>query len=73
MALSKFFLSYMKKTLKPFRAINKKIHEATGKSFPGGGVPKGKVGSKGTANFRQVGRSPSDKSGFPVKHLGDKK
>lgn len=73
MALSKFFLPYMQKMLKPFRAINKQIHRATGKIFPGGGIPKKPAKAKEGANFRQIGKSPQDKSGFKVQHLGDNK
>ena len=73
MAISKFFLPYVKSMLKPFKAINTKIHEATGDLSFSGNPPKGEEGSKGTADFRQVGRTPEDKSGFEVKHLGDKK
>ena len=65
--------AYTKLFLKPFRAINTKIHEATGSPSFAGNPPKGKEGSKGTAAFRQVGRSPEDKSGFPTQHLGDNK
>lgn len=70
---SKFFSPYTKGFMKPFKAINKKIHEATGKIELGGGVKKGPAGDKGTANFRQVGSVPEDTSGFPVQHLGDNK
>lgn len=70
---SKFFSPYTKAFLKPFKAINKKIHEATGQIEPGGAVEKGEAGDKGTANFRQVGSVPQDTSNFPVQHLGDNK
>jgi len=71
---SKFVGSgYTKKYLKPFGAINKKIHEVTGKIFPGGAVKNPGAGTKAGADFRQVGKCPDDKSGYKVQHLGDKK
>jgi len=65
--------SWGKRFLKPFKAINKKIHIATGKTEMGGAVPSPKAGPNPGASFRQVGKSPGDKSGYKVKHLGDKK
>ena len=70
--VSNFFLDSRKKQIKRFGS-NKKIGEATGKILPGGGVPVKKAGDKGSADFRQVGKSSEDKSGFRVQHLGDKK
>jgi hypothetical protein len=67
------FNSPTRKFLKPFKGLNKKIHEVTGKIFPGGAVENPPAGSNRGANFRQVGKSPEDRSGFPVQHLGDKK
>ena len=66
--------AYTKGFLKPFRAINKKIHEITGQIEPGGAVekPQGKPNEM-AGGFRQVGKTPEDKSGFPVEHLGDNK
>jgi len=69
---SNFILESRKKQIKRFGA-NKKIGEATGKILSGGGVPVKKAGDKGSADFRQVGKSSEDKSGFRVQHLGDKK
>jgi hypothetical protein len=71
--VSRFFHNFRKAMLKPFGAINKRIHEATGKAEPGGAVPNPPAGDRGSATFRQTGRSPEDRSGFPVKHLGDKR
>jgi hypothetical protein len=68
-----WFNPYSEKFRKPFKDLGKKIHEATGKAFPGGAVKNPPEGDKGSADFRQVGKSPEDKSGFPVKHLGDEK
>jgi hypothetical protein len=59
--------------LKPFKAINKKIHEITGKEFPGGAVPNPPEAAKPSPNYRQVGSMPGDKSGYPTQHLGDHK
>lgn len=60
------FSEYTKKFLKPFKAINKRIHEATGKVEMGGNVANPPAGSVESANFREVGKVPEDKSGFPV-------
>jgi len=68
-----WFNKYTEKFRKPFRAINKKIHVPTGTEFPGGDVQKGPAGEKPSPTFRQIGKTPEDKSGFPVKHLGDNK
>jgi hypothetical protein len=70
---SKFHSPNTGKYLKPFKGINKKIHEITGKIFPGGGVKNPEAGAKAGANFRQVGSMPGDKSGYPTQHLGDNK
>jgi len=72
---SKFIsTAYTKAFLKPFGAINKRIHEITGKIEPGGAVEQrqGKPTEK-AGGFRQVGQVPDDKSGFPTQHLGDNK
>lgn len=68
------FVDFNKKFLKPLKKINTKIHEVLG------GTPvftktakKPPEGKRGSADFRQVGKSPQDKSGFPVRHLGDNK
>jgi len=66
-APSKFLSSITKPFLKPFGALNKKIMEASNKVVSGGAVENPPAGSKGTANFRKVGRVPEDKSGFPNK------
>lgn len=50
-----------------------KIHEATGKIKQWGEINKMVAGATPKAAFRQVGKSPYDKSGYKVKHLGDKK
>ena len=63
----------MKKMLKPFRPVNKRIHEATGKTEMGGAVPSPKEAPKPNPSYRQVGKQPGDTSGFKVQHLGDKK
>ena len=63
---------YTKFFLKPVQAINKKIHEITGKPIFVGNPPKSEEGGSPSANFRQVGRTPEDKSGFPTQHLGGK-
>ena len=65
-APSKFLSAITKPFLKPFGALNKKIMQGDGNMVPGGAVPNPPAGTKGTANFRQVGSVPEDKSGFPV-------
>ena len=67
------FLSFTKKFLKPFGIVSNQIHEATGRKQAGGGIPEKPAGEKPSADFRQVGKNPDDKSGFKVQHLGDKK
>ena len=54
---------------KPFTGINKKIHEATGKVFPGRVPPKTNVPMPGV-NPRQVGKNPEMGSDFKVQHKG---
>jgi len=73
-APSKFNSAIHKTFLKPFGAINKRIHEITGKKEMGGGVknPEGKPNEM-AGGFRQVGQTPEDKSGFQTQHLGDNK
>ena len=61
------------KFLKPFKGLNQKIHEVTGKIFPGGAVKNTPAGTKESADFRQVGSVPDDRSGYPTQHLGDNK
>lgn len=73
MGLSEFHSPTRKKYMKPFKGINKKIHEITGKIFPGGDVKNPPEGKKSGCAYRQVGKTPGDKSGFGVQHLGDHK
>lgn len=70
---SNFFRPWMKGVLQPFKGVYTKIHEATGKIVPGGNVKNNPVEGSPSADFRQVGKSPEDKSGFPTQHLGDSK
>ena len=64
-ATSSPFNSPVRKFLKVVGALNKKIHEATGKMVMGS--PENRpAGSDPKANFRQVGSVPEDKSGFKV-------
>jgi len=73
MGLSMYNSPTREKFLKPFKGLNKKIHEITGKIFPGGAVENPPVGPNPSADFRQVGSVPEDKSGYPTQHLGDNK
>lgn len=64
---SKFVKSYTSAFLKPFKAINKKIHESTGQTEMGGAVNNLPAGEKPQAGeFRQVGQMPGGPSGFRV-------
>ena len=72
-AASNFFRPYMKGVLNAFNGVYTKIHEATGNIIPGGNVKNEPVTGSPSADFRQVGKSPEDKSGFPVQHVGDNK
>jgi len=65
--------SFLKGFLKPFKALDKKVHVPKGHATPGGAVVSGPAGSTPSPSFRPTGKSAEDKSGFPVQHLGDKK
>jgi len=67
------FTSWKKAFAKPFQALNKKIGEATGKIFHMKGIKNPSEGKIPSADFRQIGSIPEDKSGFPTQHLGDNK
>lgn len=66
-------VSWLKKMLRPLKPINTKIHEITGKNVFTGNVPNPPEGPKPNPPYRQVGKSPQDRSGYKVQHLGDKK
>lgn len=71
---SKFIsTAYTRFFLKPFRAVKRSIHVPSGKAESGGAVPNPPARAKEPAPYRQTGKSPEDRSGWKVKHLGDKK